>query len=391
MQKKLLVALAAAVIAAPAFARLTIYGIADVGIEYIDLGPDVSGTDHSIARLTSGIMDTSFFGIKGEQKLDNGLKAGFQLEAGFLFERGLILASHSNVAQDRPVTGTIDLPLWGRVARVYLSTKYGEFSVGRQPSPMSEIRCNLEPSCGGFGFSTSSYWVSADRIDNSVKFTTNSVKGMSLQLAYSGGDQNMSKDEVSDPTMPMSGGVTYSASMQYDSGPVYVGAAMRKVYDHVVKPANLKPLQLTTYAVGMSYAFSKVKPFVSIQKQGSTFYPISGGKLEGLDDTIFMIGASVPMGRATLIGSMSFLSDNTNYDVVNLQSYEQASSRLFGVAYLYNLNKDVVMYASASKMINDIDGKKAWFSMATSALPAPALPQVGNNPVQLTIGMRYKF
>ncbi|HEV7454671.1 MAG TPA: porin, partial [Candidatus Saccharimonadales bacterium] len=77
MRLKLLVALIGAGLAAPVLAQsnITIYGIADTGIQVSRFG---NGTQYNMA---SGIADGSRLGFKGTEDIGGGYKAIFTLEA----------------------------------------------------------------------------------------------------------------------------------------------------------------------------------------------------------------------------------------------------------------------------------------------------------------------
>jgi predicted porin len=85
MKLKLLAAALAVSCAVPAFAQssVTIYGIADAGVMYVNNG----GTD-SKTKLVSGIADGSRLGFKGTEDLGGGYKAIFNLEARVELDNG---------------------------------------------------------------------------------------------------------------------------------------------------------------------------------------------------------------------------------------------------------------------------------------------------------------
>src|SRR5437868_1695643 len=85
MKVKLLAGLIAAACAAPAMAQsnVTIYGIADAGLMYVDNG----GNDSKV-KLVSGIADGSRLGFKGTEDLGGGYKTVFNLEARVQLDNG---------------------------------------------------------------------------------------------------------------------------------------------------------------------------------------------------------------------------------------------------------------------------------------------------------------
>ena len=81
--KKSLLALAvlAASGAAMAQSSVTLYGVADAGVTYVNGGQNWSG-------VTSGNNLTSRIGFRGVEDLGGGLKANFRLEAGLNLDNG---------------------------------------------------------------------------------------------------------------------------------------------------------------------------------------------------------------------------------------------------------------------------------------------------------------
>jgi predicted porin len=71
--------------ATTAFAQssVTLYGVADAGIEYLSNVPSASPGGSNQVRMTSGNMSTSRWGLRGVEDLGGGLKAIFELKAAF--------------------------------------------------------------------------------------------------------------------------------------------------------------------------------------------------------------------------------------------------------------------------------------------------------------------
>ncbi|MEI7432128.1 MAG: porin, partial [Betaproteobacteria bacterium] len=96
MQKKIIALAVAGLVSGVAFAQsnVTVYGIADVGVEVANAG---NGTQF---RVQSGQSAGSRIGFKGEEALGNGLKAEFVLEAGVNLDTGAISGHSTNIAQN---------------------------------------------------------------------------------------------------------------------------------------------------------------------------------------------------------------------------------------------------------------------------------------------------
>ncbi len=100
MRKSLLaVALAFAFPTAFAQSSVTLYGIVDVGVEYLDVG-NLSST-----RIASGISQGSRWGIRGTEVLGGGYSAVFTLESRFSIDTGSV-TNNDSVYWCRPAGST---------------------------------------------------------------------------------------------------------------------------------------------------------------------------------------------------------------------------------------------------------------------------------------------
>lgn len=81
--KKTFIATAATLACAGAWSQVTLYGLADVSITH------VSGyAQGSVTSLSSGHMEGSRWGIKGEEDMGGGYKALFTLESRVELDTG---------------------------------------------------------------------------------------------------------------------------------------------------------------------------------------------------------------------------------------------------------------------------------------------------------------
>ncbi len=125
--------------AAFAQSSVTLYGVADVNVEYVNhLGVVPTafnqfnrGPSHDVVRMTSGGLSGSRWGLRGVEDLGSGLKSVFVLESGFNLETGTSQQSGR---------------LFGRQAFVGLQSSYGQVSFGRQYTSMFEMLANYSPT-----------------------------------------------------------------------------------------------------------------------------------------------------------------------------------------------------------------------------------------------------
>ena len=176
----------------------TLYGIVDVGVRSLHgLGagntPLPAGTTNS---LSSGVDNTSRWGIRGQESLGAGWKALLRLEGGINADTGTAAKS------DR---------LFDRQAWVGLDSPYGTLALGRQPSLLSDALLAVDPlgkrfasfnpniniaglsntKFGTHAFGTqygpSGYADNFYRLDNTLKYTAN-VGPWQARAAYSFGE-----------------------------------------------------------------------------------------------------------------------------------------------------------------------------------------------------------
>lgn len=251
MRKSLLaVALAFAFPTAFAQSSVTLYGIVDVGVEYLDVG-NLSST-----RLASGISQGSRWGIRGTEVLGGGYSAVFTLESRFSIDTGSV-TNNNSVYWCRPAGSTATavcpgvklvtpLPpslapavvggmnavnnallesittvnsagaLFDRQAYAGLVTPYGAVIGGRQYTPGYEI-INKFSVLGdqtalqfGQGYNTPQI-----RANNALQYRAE-LKGFTVSLMYGfGGSEGLRNERTTPPTDGddfMGGNVQYNTS-----------------------------------------------------------------------------------------------------------------------------------------------------------------------------------
>lgn len=110
--------------AAHAQSSVTLYGIADVGIEHINN----TNTGGAQTREASGNLSGSRWGLKGVEDLGGGMKAIFQLENGFNINDGTTAQSTKGLGSNAATTSRI----FGRQAWVGLAYRGQQLTFGRQ-------------------------------------------------------------------------------------------------------------------------------------------------------------------------------------------------------------------------------------------------------------------
>ncbi|MGE8449215.1 MAG: porin, partial [Pseudomonadales bacterium] len=96
---------------------VTLYGVADAGVEFLNHVPNAAGQANSLVRMTSGNTAGSRWGLRGVEDLGNGLKGVFVLEGGMALDSGMAVQGGR---------------LFGRKAYVGIdSSRFGQITLGR--------------------------------------------------------------------------------------------------------------------------------------------------------------------------------------------------------------------------------------------------------------------
>jgi predicted porin len=210
MKKSVLAAAAACAAASGvvhAQSSVTLYGIIDVGVNYVS-NLKTGGGSHAFA-LTDGPPQASRWGLKGAEDLGGGTKAVFVLENGFSVANGTLSQGGR---------------MFGRQAYVGLSnTSLGTLTVGRQYDAVVDY---LGPPTanGTYGGGYFSHMFDSDntdnntRFDNSVKYKSLSYGGLSFEGVYGFSNQSggFNKNQA------------WSVGAGYTNGPVALNAAYQQ-------------------------------------------------------------------------------------------------------------------------------------------------------------------
>jgi len=173
MKKHLIAAAVAGILAAPAMAQVTVYGIMDLAVR--SSSPDVGP---STTTMESGSFYTSRLGFKGTEDLGGGLKASFTLEG--------------KVDADTGAT-----TLGNRESSVALSGGFGAITLGRTDTSQSEAVDLVAhfANMGNFGLNGAPEYTGDQ--PNTIKYTSPSMGGVTLQVGTSLGDERGGDDNNS--------------------------------------------------------------------------------------------------------------------------------------------------------------------------------------------------
>jgi predicted porin len=298
---------------ASAQSSVTIYGIADVGIQS-EHGAYLSGTRNS---MVSGGNSGARLGFRGAEDLGGGMQAIFNLQGGLNLDEG-------SYAQG-------GLP-FGRTAYVGLQGGFGTLKLGRIDSALYQSTWYIDPLGDALGGGLTRIFTLTStfrRNDNTVDYTTPKIGGFTGEGSYSLGEVAGSNSR----------GRRYSASVTYGSGPISVSLAHQNVNSAPAAPAPIVTTKLS--ALGAAYDFDVVKL--------SALYQINRDNAAvALDTRDVLVGASVPFGAHTVMASYI-----KHFD----EAVNSGDANQIALAYTYALSKRSNLYAGASRIKNGTSGR----------------------------------
>lgn len=197
---------------AQAQSSVTLYGIVDAGVSYVNnvgvatttgaKGRPVRYENSSRFAFNSGGDYGNRWGLNGKEDLGDGLSAIFQLENGFNIGTGALSSAGTQ---------------FNRQAYFGLSsTRYGSLTFGRQYEAITDLIEAYGPDfVGGIGTYAGdiSNFDNSVRVNNSVKYRTPTYAGFSGELLYGLGGTPGS----------LNTGSTFSAGANYVQGPIAAG------------------------------------------------------------------------------------------------------------------------------------------------------------------------
>jgi predicted porin len=205
VKKKYSLALSAlAAVSGTSYAQssVTLYGLLDAGLVY-----NSNSGGHSQVLLSSGNLQGSRWGMRGQEDIGGGLKVLFRLENGFTINNGTLGQGGDE---------------FGRNATVGLETPYGTLNIGRQYDPLTTV-IGIYTSAGAEQHGEVTEWGGVygahpgdidnlggtNRTNNALKFVSTEWNGFKASGFYSMGGQ---AGEFTDNQI-------YSATAQYERGP----------------------------------------------------------------------------------------------------------------------------------------------------------------------------
>jgi predicted porin len=343
---------------ASAQSNVTLFGVVDIGYNYID---NSGGKMH---RLANDQMANSRFGVRGIEDIGGGLKAGFWLESALSADNG----------------GVDTGRFWGRRATASLLGGFGEIRLGRDFVPTytswadyavfgtnGSAGSNVFNTCSpGTVCSSGATLSTLTRADNEVSyFLPSNLGGLIGQFSAAAGEG-------------VAGAKYYGGRIGYAAGPVsaQVGYSSTEIAPALINGDDT----YVRWTVGASYDAGVVKVLG---------YYIDN-KIGARKSQIYELGATVPVGAGLIRASWQHAKfEGTGAPLI-------AEADKIGVGYVHNLSKRTALYATYAIIDNDTGatfnvGSNGNSQSGSGGASVPPVVGSGTKSKGLDLGVRHNF
>jgi general bacterial porin, GBP family len=348
-------------------ASLTLYGIADTFIRYLD-----NGGTRSISQLGGG-ASSSAFGLTGSEQLDRDLKVIFKLESAVNLNNGTLYSDTTALFGSQSWIG-------------FQHEKIGTITLGRQydpafyviyPSDPFRLSDAVSPFNGGLAAidkKTLATQYNNGRASNSIMYRSPVVGGVQLRAMYS------LASTVTQP-IPTTKGNALDIGLTYTGYGLYAGLGYGNQRPGTMSfPGLPGALELPS----AQYFIAALAYRVSIVNLQLNYYydrpdnPSPGSLSAQLDSahpySLFEVGATLSVTPADSI-AVAMLQRNVRGAHDNSLGME--------VGYDHYLSKRTTVYARAGLVKNHGSSTAGWIG--------PTISEPGTRQVLVGVGMSHRF
>ena len=329
--KKSLIALAvlAASGAAMAQSSVTLYGVADAGVTYLNGNDNWSG-------VTSGNNLTSRLGFRGVEDLGGGLKANFVIEGGFNLDNGDGASGYAGAKAGEGFQ-------FKRRSTVGLSGGFGEVRMGRELTAAYNATGRYDVF-GSVGIGHSRLWADGgvvdasanatavttnQRISNALTYVSPDFSGFKFGLNYGFGETTASNSDSG----------YLGAGLTYDNGPLSLGLGLERLNNGA---NSVAASDIDAWSLGGSYDFGVAK-LLAGYRQSTVDIATVENKRNG-----YYLAATAPVGAGTVRVSYNRYENKYN------GGKDKADQ--FAVGYVYGLSKRTSVYGTYAYIKNKDNG-----------------------------------
>ena len=406
---------------------VTLYGIADAGINYV-----TGLRQGSVTQLASGIMEGSRWGLKGSEELGGGFKAIFTLESRVELDtgsvsntaasgsqlpdrvsfatqmgltspspaiqglyQGLVTAAGAEIGKTVGVN-VVDRNLFDRQAFVGLITPVGALTAGRQYTPgylavaaFDSMHTESSLALGQLVAVPASFTI---RTSNSLQYAikTGGVTATAMVAMGEVAGNNSAGRLLGTMAMYKGDGFGFGAGYNtqnnelgqkslsnailgasVDIGPGVLSAMAVNIKDD--NPAGLSGIAAKLTPTAVSLAGAVQGPVIAANVQNAF---ITGFKQ---DSTLFHIGYRMTMGANTV---------TVAYNTMNDKTASNADRDSYGVAYTYALSKRTDLNAVMTRFNNKNSSQLA---PGGNGFLGGVTASAGTDSTNVAFGIRHRF
>ena len=365
--------------AAMAQGSVQLYGIIDMGVEHLTYD------NTSVNRLGSGVQSGSRIGLKGTEDLGGGLSAIFQAETGFCANgNGPGVYNHAldptqgAQAQAGGSYCTSGSTFMGRTSMVGLKGNFGEVVAGRLYTDYFSNAGAVDPFSTGLTGSITNIDTGAltyVRASQVLAYVSPSFAGLQGVAAYAFGGQSTGN----------ANGQGYNLSLKYSNGPIFAGIGY---LHHNLTPAatavgitdGYETNKFTQVFGSYDFGVAKISGLYA-QEKYATNQPV-----QGPDNQVWMLGATVPVGPGAILAS---------YSQIKNKNVADSAAKQIAIGYTYSLSKRTDLYTSYSRINNDSNVDQyvgdATVAGGSGAIYGTAPVAGGASSSGFALGIRHQF
>jgi predicted porin len=322
--------------AAMAQSSVTLYGVADAAVTY------VNGLDNWTG-LSSGANKTSRLGFRGVEDLGGGLKANFVLEGGFNLDTG-----------DGKSGGATDSGFqFKRQSTVGLAGNFGEVRLGRELTAAYNATARYDVF-GSVGIAHSQLWddgknlntttfadpyhyTTNQRVSNAITYVSPDFSGFKVAANYGFG-------EVAGKN---SDGRYFGGGLTYDNGPLSLGLGAERLNSGAGAAMQSQSTNdITAWSLGGSYDLGVAKLLAAYRQSTAKDVAILGATSD-LKNRGYMLAVTAPVGPGLV--RAAYNRYETKFDG------DKGVTDQFGLGYVYNLSKRTSVYGTYAYIKNKDD------------------------------------
>ncbi len=313
---------------------MTLFGVADLAYTYSKTGAAKTNS------MTDSGLNSSRFGVRGEEDLGGGLKAGFHLEAGTNPDNGTGDATNTNnqdpTSVAAPRAGTQGLT-FNRRSTLSLMGGFGEVRLGRDYTPHFWNHTVYDPfGTNGSGSSVANNVnavatnFTGVRASNSIGYLSPSFNGFAVQLQTYMGENASTGTKAGNGT---------SLRATYANGPVSLAVATGKT-----TTGAGTDWKATNFGASYDLGVAKVMALSSTDK-------VTGAA----DYKGYLVGVTAPLGAGVAKIAFSNYKQGTATDTDKV-----------AVGYVYNLSKRTSIYTTLANTKPVTGDKTTGFDLGVS-------------------------